>query len=216
MPISLVLNGMITSEGMLMMNSVNGGGVPETGEVTSVCLMRAGSFVNHSDDPCCAILPNRDGYSNIAFIALREIAPGEEVTISYVDPSLTLDEMDKLLATQYFILPQRGRKDDSHSSKIAKFRAKAKTEKAMAKAMSAAEEMPRAPEATAHTDLQPSAAEDGKDDEEAATLVIEAGAPSKEPIDLEEHELQSEAERLKAEMARLKLENESLKGKLKQ
>ena len=133
MPISLEWYDNIC---MLMMNSVNGGGVPETGEVTSVCLMRAGSFVNHSDDPCCAILPNRDGYSNIAFIALREIAPGEEVTISYVDPSLTLDERDKLLATQYFILPQRGRKDDSHSSKIAKFRAKAQTEKAMAKAIS--------------------------------------------------------------------------------
>ena len=50
--------------------------------------------------------------------------------------------------------------------------------------------------------------------EEVANLEIEAGAPSEEPIDLEEHELQSEAARLKAEMARLKLENEGLKSSL--
>ena len=31
--------------GMLMMNCVNGGGVTATGEVTSVCLMRAGKAI---------------------------------------------------------------------------------------------------------------------------------------------------------------------------
>jgi hypothetical protein len=218
--------------GTLMMNSVNGGGVLETGEVTSVCLMRAGSFVNHSNDPCCAILPNRDGYRNIAFIALRQIAPGEEVTISYVDPSLTLAEKEKLLATQYFIVPEPKVESEGSGSgsgdKIAAFRAKAHAQRAHAEEVAAAvaaaaavstatEQPPSAPSVAAPVTMDALFTGNGNgngDEEEAASLVIEAGAPSEEPIDLEELELKSEAARLKAEMARLKLENEGLKSKL--
>ena len=55
--------------GMLMMNCVNGGGVSSTGEVTSVCLMRAGSFINHSTTNHNAVLlPPRDVHKRLAFI----------------------------------------------------------------------------------------------------------------------------------------------------
>ena len=54
--------------GLLMMNCVNGGGVAATGEVTSVCLMRAGSFINHSTTNYNAVLlPNRDKQKRLCF-----------------------------------------------------------------------------------------------------------------------------------------------------
>ena len=75
-----------------------------TGEVTSVCLMRAGSFINHSTENHNEILlPQRDGTKRLAFIAVRPIAAGEEITISYVDPSLEKEQKTRLLSTQYFI-----------------------------------------------------------------------------------------------------------------
>ena len=106
--------------GLLMMNCVNGGGVQSTGEVTSVCLMRAGSFINHSTNNHNAVLlPQRDHNQNLGFVAVRDIAAGEEVTITYVDPSIPSAEKIRLLATQYFIHEGRSVTDkDAHKSKF--------------------------------------------------------------------------------------------------
>ena len=65
--------------------------------------MRVGSFINHCDRPNVHLLPNRDGYRNLAFVANRDIEQGEEVTITYVDPDIEEEERRRLLATQYFI-----------------------------------------------------------------------------------------------------------------
>ena len=226
--------------GMLMMNCVNGGGSMKTGEVTSVCLMRAGSFVNHSENPNCAILPNRDTNGNIAFVALRDIECGEEVTISYVDPSLDGEEKRKLLATQYFIVsdPQPGMSQSVDSrgiptmEKINSFAKLAKAQKDFAKERMKSHEpkLPevQAPEALARQKpvvLDQKVTLDSSNEEidingseaHCGVPVIEASAPSDKPIDLdalEEATLESEAIQLKAEMERLSIENANLKAKL--
>ena len=118
------------------MNCVNGGGVTATGEVTSVCLMRAGSFINHSTENHNAVLlPQRDGTKRLAFIAVRPIAAGEEITISYVDPSLEKEQKTRLLSTQYFIHEEGTSSTDkeAHKSnqqaKISAFQSKIKKNK---------------------------------------------------------------------------------------
>ena len=75
---------------------------PET-QVSAVCLMRAGSFLNHNLRANCKLFQQRGPAGQLAFITTREIQKGDELFISYVDPTLPVDERNRILQTQYFI-----------------------------------------------------------------------------------------------------------------
>ena len=174
--------------GMLMMNCVNGGGVTATGEVTSVCLMRAGSFINHSTlNHNAILLPQRDEQNRLAFIAVRDIAVGEEISITYVDPSLETEEKIRLLATQYFIHEEEKEEEKEEKKEEEK------------------EEDP-----IAKPSVKPQETSDV-----AAPAMIEIDASKTDGVidadfDLEDRLLR-ERERLQVEVAELKKEGEELK-----
>jgi len=224
--------------GSLMMNCVNGGGVTATGEVTSVCLMRAGSFINHSTENHNAVLlPQRDGTKRLAFIAVRPIAAGEEITISYVDPSLEKEQKTRLLSTQYFIHEEGTSSTDkeAHKSnqqaKISAFQSKIKKNKkkkkkkkvVVAEAEAEAEEAvkEKAPKENAPPP-PPTVEEEKKMTTPSTTQVdtimeIEASATGT-VIDAdyaEEATLLLEQERLKREVDLLAKESEELKKQAK-
>lgn len=83
--------------GMLMLNCISG----NSGE--SVCLMRLGSYINHSNEPNLVLMPHKNGEGALQFMSLKEIKEGEQLFISYCDLSLSDEERDRLLATQYMI-----------------------------------------------------------------------------------------------------------------
>ena len=91
--------------GALMTNSINGNGASNA--QPCVCLMRLGSFINHSDDPNLTLLPGRDAQRHgLVFQSTRPIRKGEELTIAYIGKDRTEDERKRVLATQYFIDPE--------------------------------------------------------------------------------------------------------------
>lgn len=85
--------------GMLMLNCISG----NNGDC--VCLMRLGSFINHSNDPNIALMPTKADGGALRFVALRKINEGDQLFISYCDSNLSEDDRDRLLATQYMISP---------------------------------------------------------------------------------------------------------------
>lgn len=76
----------------------------QCGDATGTGLYALGSAVNHSCEPNAALL-KRPGVrdSTTAVLALRDIAPGEEVTISYIDESAPLEERRADLADYQFV-----------------------------------------------------------------------------------------------------------------
>jgi|TARA_B100000795_G_scaffold269352_1_gene258488 hypothetical protein len=180
--------------GFLMMNCVNGGGVEMTGEVTSVCLMRAGSFINHStENHNCVLLPQRDYNRNLGFVAVRDMKEGEEITITYVDPSLSKDEKIRLLATQYFIHEVTSHEDTSPESVT--------TDKDVPLEISTD---PPAPTTTPETEIK-------------IPDIVEIEASAESVIDADyalEAELRTEQLRLQQEMNELGIENHKLRKEM--
>ena len=87
--------------GMLMLNCIAGNEVSKT-SVESVCLMRLGSFINHSDESNIELHPNTTTGS-LAFISKKKIKKGEQLFISYCDPTLSQEDKERILLTQYMI-----------------------------------------------------------------------------------------------------------------
>ena len=87
--------------GMLMLNCIAGSGLSKS-SVESVCLMRLGSFINHSDEPNIELYPNSES-GRLAFVSKKAIKKGEQLFISYCNPMLPKEEKERVLLTQYMI-----------------------------------------------------------------------------------------------------------------
>ena len=87
--------------GMLMLNCIAGNEV-SSNAVNSVCLMRLGSFINHCDEPNIELHPNMES-GTLAFVLKRPISEGQELFISYCEPTLRQEEKERILLTQYMI-----------------------------------------------------------------------------------------------------------------
>ena len=87
--------------GMLMLNCIAGNEV-SSNTVNSVCLMRLGSFINHCDEPNIELHPNTES-GTLAFVSKSPISEGQELFISYCEPTLRQEEKERILLTQYMI-----------------------------------------------------------------------------------------------------------------
>uniref|UniRef100_A0A7S4P9Q4 SET domain-containing protein n=2 Tax=Guillardia theta TaxID=55529 RepID=A0A7S4P9Q4_GUITH len=68
--------------------------------VQSACLFRLQSKINHDCDPNCHVVCSFP-CSNIDVVAKRSIARGEELSISYVDPSRAASERKRSIANMH-------------------------------------------------------------------------------------------------------------------
>jgi|EP00945_MAST-04E_sp_MAST-4E-sp1_P002115 hypothetical protein len=90
--------------GMLMLNCISGNcGITDVTNRRCVCLMRLGSFINHSNDPNLALVPSVGESGILKFRATKPIKEGDQLFISYCHPNIEDEERDRLLATQYMI-----------------------------------------------------------------------------------------------------------------
>ncbi len=87
-----------------MLNCISGNcGITDVTNRRCVCLMRLGSFINHSNDPNLALVPSVGESGILKFRATKPIKEGDQLFISYCHPNIEDEERDRLLATQYMI-----------------------------------------------------------------------------------------------------------------
>ena len=147
------------------------------------------------------------------FVAVRDLALGEEITISYVDPDLAPEEKIRLLATQYFI----------HDEQEQQAQQAQQEQQKQQKQQEAAEDTPDTHETKGNVeDASPASPAVPSSATSSATrppppehiLEIDAATPSDHDIDAdhdEERRLLWEAHQLKESITSLSKEREELK-----
>ena len=144
------------------------------------------------------------------FVAVRDLALGEEITISYVDPGLAPEEKVRLLATQYFIHDEQEQQEQQAQQEQQKQQEAAEdtpdTRETKGNVEDASPASPAAPSSATSSATRPPPPEH--------ILEIDAAAPSDHDIDAdhdEERRLLWEAHQLKESITSLSKEREELK-----